>query len=116
MKIFYFLIFLFSCGQNYNSNTNDKETFKEVTISATDPFYKSSIILKNNCFSCHSAYSEYNTDQQWVDAGLIIKGDFDNSLLKTKLKNYGGNMPLDPASPLSDSDVTELRNWVNSTP
>jgi hypothetical protein len=106
------LILFVSCGQDYNSNYNDRGTYADIGIPTGTPFYNSYLILQSKCFSCHS-YSGYTTDQQWIDAGLVTRGSFDTSTLKSVLKNYGGLMPKDPISALTDAEVEVLRGWIN---
>ena len=103
-----------SCGQDYNSNYNDRGTYADIGIPPGTPLYNSYKILQNKCFSCHAAaWQDYKTDQAWVDAGKIVKGSFDTSTLKTRLVNFGGDMPKPPNAALTDAEVATLRGWVN---
>jgi hypothetical protein len=119
-KIFFLLTILLlfilsSCGQDYNSNYNDRGTYADIGIPSGTPLYNSYVIMQNKCFSCHgSQWQEYKTSDDWVNAGLIVKGNFNNSQIKLSLKNFGGSMPKDPASPLTNDEVDTLRTWVNS--
>jgi uncharacterized membrane protein len=108
-------LFLISCGQDYNSNTNDRGTYADTGISAGDPFYQPYQVLQTKCFSCHgSEWSDFKISQQWVDAGLVVPGNYATSLIKTRLKNYGGNMPPEPFSPLTTTEINIISTWINS--
>lgn len=106
---------LASCGQDYNSNYNDRGTYADIGIPPGDALYQPYVIMQNKCFSCHgSQWKDYITSQQWADAGLITKGNFAASTLKTNLKNFGGTMPPDPYSPLTAAELDTVKNWINS--
>ena len=108
------LMSIVSCGQDYNSNYNDRGTYADIGIPPGTPLYNSYIILQNKCFTCHaSPYKDYTSNQAWIDSGLVIAGSFETSPLKLKLKNYGGNMPPEPTSPLTASEIETLKNWIN---
>jgi len=111
--ILFFLIFLNSCGQDYNSNYNDRGTYADIGIPPGDPLYNSYIILQNKCFSCH-VWGDYKTSAQWESAGLVTAGNFNGSTIIKSLKNYGGNMPKDPYSPLTSTEIESLKVWINS--
>lgn len=104
-----------SCGQDYNSNYNDRGTYADIGISAGDPLYRPYQVLQTKCFGCHaSEWSDYKNSQQWVDAGLVVRGNYASSALKTRLRNFGGNMPPDPYSPLTSTELEILRTWINA--
>lgn len=113
------LLLVISCGQNYNSNTFDKDIYQEVTIDVTSPegerFYQAFNVIKDKCISCHTgyhnSYANYTTDAEWTASGLIVAGDYEGSFLRNKLKNYGGNMPAS-GSELSDSEIAYLEDWI----
>ena len=108
------LLFLSSCGQDYNSNFNDSGTYADLGIDPGTPLYKSYLILQKKCFSCHAAkYASLKTDQAWVDSGEVVRGSFDSSILRNVLINYGGSMPKSPISALTDAEVATLKEWVD---
>ena len=117
-KIFLFqfiVLCLSSCGQDYNSNYNDRGTYADIGIPPGDPLYNPYVILQNKCFSCHSSeWQNYKTSAQWVNAGLVTPGNYNISKLKVNLKNYGGTMPPEPTSPLLSSELEILRVWINN--
>ncbi|MCO4794132.1 MAG: cytochrome c [Bacteriovoracaceae bacterium] len=122
MKRLIILFFLISsCGQDFNSNTFDKERYGNTGIDTSTPaglrFSKAYNVVQTNCSSCHTGYhniySGYTTSQAWVDAGLVVAGDFTGSFIIQKLKNYGGNMP-GGASQLSESEINYLSDWISN--
>lgn len=117
---FFFSFLFYSCGQDYNSNSFDKDKFSndiDVSTPAGQQFAQAYSVIELNCISCHtgyhSTYASYKTSADWVSAGLVNAGDFENSYLILKLKNYGGNMPLS-GSELSSDDIATLRSWIES--
>lgn len=110
---------LSSCGQDYNSNSGDAGQYSTVsTIDTSTPegvrLAASYSVLQAKCFQCHSGWSGYTTSQQWVDAGLVVRGSFLSSELIRRLKNYGGDMPPDPQSPLSTDEIAPLQTWIEN--
>lgn len=111
---FFIAIAVSSCGQDYNSNYNDRGTYADIGIPPGTPLYNSYIILQNKCFSCHaSPYKDFTSNQAWIDSGRVIAGNFDNSPIKLRLKNFGSNMPPEPNARLTDAEIETLRNWIN---
>ncbi len=109
LLLIFLLLFLGSCGQDYNSNYNDRGTYADIGIPAGTPLYNAYVLIQNRCFSCHSgAWQDFKTDQAWMDSGLVSKGSFDTSTLRNKLQNYGGNMPR-----LTSSEIDTLKTWIN---
>jgi hypothetical protein len=87
----FFLLILCSCGQDYNSNYNDRGTYADIGIPPGTPLYDSYLIFRNKCFACHQ-WKDYTTSQAWV----------------------GGTMPPDPYSQLTTAELETVRNWINS--
>lgn len=104
---------LSSCGQDYNSNYNDRGTYADIGIAPGSNLYNSYVILQNKCFSCH-AWQDYKTNQAWIDSGRVTRGSFDTSSIKTRLSNFGGDMPPAPTAALTASEVETLRTWINN--
>lgn len=113
LLIFPLMLLLSACGQDYNSNYNDRGTYSDIGIPSGTPLYNSYVIIQNKCFSCH-AWQDYKTDQAWIDSGRVIRGSYDTSPLKTRLKNFGGTMPLEPYAPLTTAELETLRTWINA--
>lgn len=122
MKYLILISFLFlGCGQDFNSNSFDKERYGDTGIDTSTPagqrFSKAYTVLENNCISCHTGYhniySGYTTSEAWIDAGLVVAGDFSGSFLIQKLQNYGGNMPQG-SSQLSETEITNLNDWITN--
>ena len=74
--------------------------------------------MRQSCFPCHSRnggqtdFESLVTEQDWLNSGLIAVGDAASSRLVIKLKNAGGNMPLN-ASQISNDDYTAIRGWID---
>ncbi len=115
------IVFLTSCIQSTNSNTFDRTFSENIGIDRSTPagerLYQAYIVLKNDCMSCHSGYhnswSSFNTDQAWIDSGLIESNDAYSSTLVIRLKNIGGNMPKDNPQ-LSEEDFDKVIEWIDS--
>ncbi|MBL7666005.1 MAG: hypothetical protein JNM93_12795 [Bacteriovoracaceae bacterium] len=109
------LIILSACGQDYNSNTADGFVYTPSGIA--DPDLSAAYdVLKIRCIQCHyhTGWAAYKTNQQWVDAGLVISADFENSFLVRSLKNFpDGSMPKD-SGPLPASELQTIEDWINS--
>ncbi|MGZ3723077.1 MAG: hypothetical protein ACXVA9_09115 [Bdellovibrionales bacterium] len=107
------ILTLASCGQNYNSSTNDNGG--ELGIDcATEPRLCAAVLaMKNNhCFECHS-WSGYKTDASWIAAGLVTKDNPGNSKLVQQLKNAGGTMPQN-YSPMSSDEYDAVKTWIQN--
>ena len=106
-----------SCGQDFNSNSGDKPV--ELTASCGDgrvgntAFCQAMTIYQQQCFSCHPTWADYKDEKAWIDSGLLVPGDIDQSKATNRLINYGSNMPLG-GSALSAQDYQALKDWVNS--
>ena len=110
------LIFLFifvSCGQKFNSNTFDEINAVEGGTS----FINAYTLLNDKCMSCHTGYhnlySTYTNQQNWIDAGLVIAGNFGGSKIIDELQNYNGSMPKERAR-LTDDELQTLRDWIEN--
>lgn len=118
----YFLIIalfiLAGCGQDTNSQTNDRTEYGQVEIDTTSPegarLSAAYAVLQTNCFSCHGTWASYTTSNDWINSGKIEPGSYATSELAVRLKNNGGNMPPNPKSALSSADDTTLKNWINN--
>ena len=121
MKSIYvsFLLFAVSC-QDYNSNSADQVRYEEITFppGASAELKTSYPIIKDRCFVCHSEWSSYKTDQQWIDAGLVIKNDTSNSSLVYRLKNFSppGDMPTGAYPTMPNSEYQKLLTWITNMP
>jgi hypothetical protein len=115
IKILLLSQLIISCGQDYNSNSFDKEIYSDPSIDTSTPaglrFSKAYNVLSDNCVACHTGYHDTYaslvTSEQWTALGLISNGDFANSLIIQKLINYGGDMPKN-GSELSETEIQEL--------
>jgi hypothetical protein len=122
MKVVVFC-FLFSCGQDFNSNTFDADRFREADIDTSSPegqrLAAAVSIINNRCTACHEGYHSYyntlTTDRLWIDSGLVEPGDFSGSFLVTRLINFGSNMPKN-GSALTIGEVQTLRDWIEQMP
>lgn len=119
-KYLFLLIFLVSCGQDYNSNYFDSLKYSDSLGDGTpagERFQAAYNILASNCISCHTgyhnSYSSFRTSSDWIDNGLVVQGDFENSFLVRKLKNYGGTMPQGGSS-LGGSEMELIKVWIEN--
>jgi hypothetical protein len=110
-----FILLIASC-QDYNSNSADESRYEEISFppGASAELQASYRIIKDRCFVCHSEWSSYKTDQQWVDAGLVDFGQASNSSLIYRLKNFSppGDMPTGAYPTMPNSEYQKLLDWV----
>ncbi|MBC7430052.1 MAG: hypothetical protein H7336_15665 [Bacteriovorax sp.] len=116
-----FIVFLAaSCGQDYNSSSGDYSQYapiEGIDTSTADgarllTAYK---VFQVKCFQCHNAWSSYKSSAQWISAGLVSAGNQGASLIHTRLKNNGGDMPQDPISELTSEEFAAIEAWINGT-
>lgn len=117
LLLFFFLLVLGSCGQDFNSNSNDKDQFSNVEIDISSPegrrFSVAYKILQVKCMGCHD-WALFTTSDKWIESGYVVRGNFSGSPLISILKNYGGNMPKDPYPALANSETTDLESWISN--
>jgi mono/diheme cytochrome c family protein len=104
--------FLFACGQNYNSDSNDASGSAAACPDVSNTCTAYAAMAKNHCFQCHP-WGGFTTDAQWLNAGLVSRGNPTVSSLIKELKNSGGQMPKD-YSPLSTADYNKLVTWIQN--
>lgn len=114
------LFLLVSCGQGFNSNSFDEQKYRSTLDTSTPAgqrFADAYAVIQNNCINCHSGrhdnYSFYKTSDDWINNGLINAGDFENSFIIRRLKNFGGDMPQG-GSNLSDDEIESLQDWIDN--
>lgn len=123
MKIylnFLLVVLLASCNQSTNSNSFDRKYSENIGIDRStaggERLYQAYIALKKNCMSCHSGYhsswTTFNTDQAWIESGLIESNDAYGSTLVIRLKNMGGNMPKNNPQ-MSEEDFEKIIEWID---
>jgi hypothetical protein len=93
-------------------------------IVASDRFVAAKDVLTRNCIGCHFPGSptgslSYNTEIDYINAGLVSAGNLTGSKLIYRLRNYtqpieGRTMP--PGGPLTADDYTKLESWVSNIP
>lgn len=120
MRLLILVIFLTSCGQDFNSHTFDESRYGSLGIVSDaegSNFVNAYNLIQTKCTDCHlgyhNDYAAYTTSQDWIDNNLVVAGDFDNSPIRAVLKNYGGDMPLQ-GTKFSDEEITTLQTWINS--
>lgn len=109
--IFLGLVFITSCGQDYNSNYNDVDLYGTGVDPASE-FGQAYFVMRDRCFSCHGNLAQLKTSAEWVAANKVDAGDWDRSYIRNYLTNYGGSMP--PNGDLSPDELTKLQTWVNN--
>jgi hypothetical protein len=115
-NILFFIFILFSsCGQNYNSNSNDEGVYGNIGITPGSNLYNAYVVMQAKCFACHGdQWKDYKTSNDWIEKGLIVSGSTVNSSIYTSLTNNGGSMPKNPYPPLTKAEVETLKTWINS--
>jgi hypothetical protein len=110
-------ITLCHCGQDYNSDSSDA-AFANLNLDCSGTSGQQLcaaviVFMSNKCFTCHSSWTSYNTDNAWIQAGLVTAGNATGSLLITKLSNSGGDMPKN-LPPISATDYATLQTWIGN--
>jgi len=115
----FFLLFIISACQSYNSHTGDKAKFAELELEDNANFRAAYKVIQSRCINCHggthNAWATYVNSQLWVDKGLIIRGDASGSKLIERTINSGqtnSNMPPG-GSPLPNDEYQVLLDWIN---
>jgi hypothetical protein len=114
-----FIFALVGC-QEFNSNTNDDKISNcngiDSAIAQGQRLQAACVVIDTNCISCHTGYHNkwagFTTDQQYIDNFDVIPGDAVNSLLISRLKNAGSDMPKDNPQ-ISESEYNVLLDWVS---
>lgn len=119
-----FMLMFMSC-EDYNSNSADKIKYSnEPQQEETgDPnFAPAFAVIQNRCISCHSGFhnnwATYTDNEKWLNSGLIIRGDPDNSrLIKLTINSgqAGANMPQGGGA-IPDAEFQLLRKWISEIP
>lgn len=123
--LFLILLSLFSCDE-YNSNSADRlkyGTGPQQEVAEGDPNFSSAFsVIQQRCISCHSGthdtWNRYSSDDQWINSGLVHRGDPDNSPLIKRIINTGisgSNMPQGMGA-IPDSEYQLLRKWIAEMP
>ncbi len=124
LTILFFLIIPFQNCNPLHSNMEDG-TSESTSVSPeptqVDRFQKAQLVLQNKCLSCHTpggvaSFSSFNlsSEQAFIDSGLVVPGDVNNSLLILRSQFSGGtnsNMPTDQRE-YSREDFLALYYWV----
>lgn len=122
LPLFFFFFFLAGCGQSFNSHSTDR--FKgsgniDISTPSGLRLFKAYEVIQNRCINCHTGYhnswNQYNSDQDWLDQGLVIKGDFRGSQIISRLQNEGSDMPLFAAQ-IPEADYQLLKDWIENMP
>ena len=116
------LAILVGC-QDYNSNSNDDDRFKQVTLTGSANFNAAYYVLQERCTSCHTSsihnqWASYTNEQDWVDEGLASAGDADGSKVIFRIVNHGStdsDMPQGMGA-IPNDEYQDLVDWVNGIP
>ena len=107
----------------YNSATNDAFRFSSVSCDQSQPscqrFAAAITVVKNNCVLCHSNMNAFQSDQDWISNGYVVKNNPATSSVFNRLRGAGlggpqENMPQGGA--LSSAEVTTIRDWIQNMP
>lgn len=118
VKTFLIILLGFFIGcQDYNSNTFDAERYGPTDLTGGTQFIAAYPVLQKNCMSCHTHanWSAFKDEQQWINEGLVVAGDADDSDLVRRILNTGrtdSDMPVG-GGPLPTADYQKIVDWVN---
>ena len=116
------ILLLTSCGQVFNSNSNDLNIYASDCASSGSPEYAAPcLIIKDQCISCHSGYHDkwasWKTSADWVSNGIVVAGDPNGSQLIYRMKNFQGgadsNMP-EGLPQIPDDEYNTLVDWIEA--
>ena len=76
-------------------------------------------ILQEKCLECHDAsmqMAELRLDSRdaMLDAGVLVPGDVDNSLLVQRLTDRDWGILMPPTGPLDAAEIESLAKWVEA--
>lgn len=122
--LFHLSLFLYltGCGQTFNSQSIDRFSGTgNIDVSTVQGvrLFKAYQVIQSRCINCHTGYHnswiQYNTDNLWIKNGLIVKGEFRDSQLISRLQNEGSDMPL-LAAQIPEADYQILKDWIENIP
>lgn len=97
---------------------------QNVVTTPESRFAEARAVLTRNCTGCHLPGASigslaFNTELEYINAGLVSPGSLSGSKLIYRLRNYpqpteGRTMP--PSGPLSAADYSALESWVMNIP
>ena len=110
--LFIFLIVLTGCVQTENSSSQDAGLYGGGDTQHV-VFSEARELLYVNCNSCH-AYGSYS-EQDFIDQGLVIAADPDNSELYYRMRGSQGalgpkDMPV--TGQLTQAELQKIRDWI----
>ncbi len=79
------------------------------------------ILKRNSCLLCHGSgsasgdFESLNTDEKWRNSGYITVGNSSGSYFIGRLKNAGGNMPINGPA-ISSNDFNYLKAYIDNMP
>jgi hypothetical protein len=120
MKLVLLLFILIGC-QDYNSNSGDRDLYGPIVLNESDPNFRPAyLVMQSRCMNCHRhvQWANFKSNQDWIDANLVIPGQPEDSLLIKRIINsnqVGNNMPPG-GSPLPDGEYDSLTEWVTNIP
>jgi len=120
LLLIFMILLISSCGQSFNSNSSDNNLVDYAGIDTSTPagqrLNSAFNVINVRCISCHTGYhstwSSYRTDAAWRTAGLVQNGNPMGSAVYSRLKNVGGDMPLQNPQ-ISDSERGLIETWIN---
>ena len=103
-----------ACLQTENSSSEDAGTY---TPGETEEFKAAKVVFQQYCTSCHQHSYQSFSEQDFVDQGLVVPGDSDNSELYFRL--IGSSSPRGPKDmpqdgPLYQNDMAIIKTWIDN--
>ncbi len=107
-----YAVHLVSCGHLFASEV---QVVEDSVDFATDV----APLLQRKCIECHDASLQMaelrlDTRAAMVDAGVLVPGDAENSLLVQRLHDRGLGILMPPTGKLEQSEIETVTNWVNA--
>ena len=71
---------------------------------------------RHYCLRCHVDYSNYVTEGDWIDAGLLIPGDSASSVLIKRLRGDDPAFSIMPPDGVvvGESVIQSLEDWIDN--
>ena len=109
---------LMSCGKIENSSSLDDVRFSYFTDIGSPNYLIAKAAINSNCLQCHGTWRQY-TEQNFIDAGLVVRGNPDASKLYYRnLQAPTGpgpkNMPNAGNPPISTADLSAMQQWISA--
>ncbi len=116
-RIIIFIFFLSSCLPKTDQSDSSRFQFERREQEMSPYFNKAYKIIETKCINCHTGthnkFKNLKSSTDWIRSSLVLARNPDDSILITRLRNNGGDMPQGGGQ-LSKEEIQTLNDWINS--